>query len=66
MQLKKLLAIFMMNMIISNNNKKENYTVLKDIGIAVIVEVIVLNLLNKLSLKNSIIILAIGFLCIGI
>lgn len=44
--------------------KEENYKVLRDIGIAVIVEVIVLNILNELTLKNSIIIATIGFLCI--
>lgn len=44
--------------------KEENYKVLRDIGIAVIVEVIVLNILNELSIKNSIIISTIGFLCI--
>lgn len=49
-----------------NQYKKENYTVLKDIGIAVVVEVIVLNILNELTIKNSIIILTIGFLCISI
>jgi len=44
--------------------KEENYKVLRDIGIAVIVEVIVLNILNELAFKNSIIIATIGFLCI--
>jgi len=44
--------------------KEENYKVLRDIGIAVIVEVIVLNILNELAFKNSIVIATIGFLCI--
>ena len=47
-----------------HNYKEENYKVIRDIGIAVVVEVIVLNILNELSIKNSIIIATIGFLCI--
>ena len=62
------LSIFPENKIDNYNNKhsykEENYKVLRDIGIAVIVEVIVLNILNELAFKNSIIIATIGFLCI--
>lgn len=47
-----------------HNYKEENYKVIREIGIAVVVEVIVLNILNELSIKNSIIIATIGFLCI--
>lgn len=47
-----------------NNYKEENNKVLREIGIAIVVEVIVLNILNELSLKNSFIISTIGFLCI--
>lgn len=47
-----------------NNYKEENCKVLREVGIAIVVEVIVLNILNELTIKNSIIISMIGFLCI--
>jgi len=46
--------------------KKDNYRVIRDIGMTMVVEVIVRNIFNELSLKNSFIISAIGFLCIMI
>ena len=47
-----------------HNYKKENYKVLREVGIALVVEVIVLNIVNELSLKSSLIISSLGFICI--
>lgn len=54
-----------------DNNKKEDVkeliqTILKGVGLAMGVSVAVLNIMNQLSVKDSIIMLSIGLACIGI